>query len=70
MSFSVPASGMNAASSQHFRGANGLANPDHTGDNLVGDTVDLMNGQNAFNAGAGVIKSQDEMLGTLLDTMA
>lgn len=50
--------------------AHRVANPERSLESLPRDTVELITSQRSFEANVAVIRTADQMLGTLVDTFA
>jgi flagellar hook protein FlgE len=70
--FSTPLAGLNTAASTVTRAASNIARSGFSGDtvDLSQEMVNLMQGQNDFEANTKVIKTEDQMTRGLLDIVA
>lgn len=70
--FSTPLAGLNAATTTVNRAASNIAKSSFSSDriDLSQEMVNLMRGQNDFEANTKVIRTEDQMNQSLLDIMA
>ncbi len=66
----IPLSGMNNAITQLNKTATRVANPERALENVTQNAVDLVVAPNTYKINAKVVKTQDEMVGTLLNMVA
>ncbi|MFB6346936.1 MAG: hypothetical protein ABEK50_14515 [bacterium] len=69
MGMSISNTGLNQAAKSQLSGTRASGNQ-HSKSDTIGNTLTKVNARGSLNASAGVVKTEDEMLGTLLDTLA